>query len=64
MGKQCQILIFWAPKSLQMVIATMKLKDAYFSEGKLNPACRGTLGRRRKDVRDRFALQGGTGDFP
>ena len=27
--------IFWAPKSLQMVTATMKLKDAYFLEGKL-----------------------------
>ena len=27
--------IFWAPKSLQMVIATMKLKDAYSLEGKL-----------------------------
>ena len=27
MGKQCQILFFWAPKSLQMVIAAMKLKD-------------------------------------
>ena len=25
----------WAPKSLQMVIATMKLKDAYSLEGKL-----------------------------
>ena len=25
--------IFWAPKSLQMVIATMKLKDAYSLEG-------------------------------
>ena len=25
----------WAPKSLQMVIAAMKLKDAYFLEGKL-----------------------------
>ena len=29
-----------------------------------NPACRGTFGGRRKAVRDRFALQGGTGDFP
>ena len=29
--------IFWAPKSLQMVIATMKLKDAYSLEGKLWP---------------------------
>ena len=27
--KQCQILSFWAPKSLQMVTAAMKLKDAY-----------------------------------
>ena len=27
--------IFGAPKSLQMVIATMKLKDAYSLEGKL-----------------------------
>ena len=29
--------IFWAPKSLQMVIAVMKLKDAYSLEGKLWP---------------------------
>ena len=28
---------FWAPKSLQMVTAAMKLKDAYFLEGKLWP---------------------------
>ena len=28
-------LIFWAPKSLQMVIAAMKLRDAYSLEGKL-----------------------------
>ena len=27
--------IFWAPKSLHMVIAAMKLKDAYSSERKL-----------------------------
>ena len=27
--------IFWAPKSLQMVTAALKLKDAYFLEGKL-----------------------------
>ena len=27
--------IFWAPKSLQMVIVAMKLKDAYALEGKL-----------------------------
>ena len=28
---------FWAPKSLQMVIAAMKLKEAYSLEGKLWP---------------------------
>ena len=27
--------VFWAPKPLQMVIAAMKLKDAYSLEGKL-----------------------------
>ena len=29
--------IFWVPKSLQMVTAAMKLKDAYSLEGKLWP---------------------------
>ena len=29
--------IFWAPKPLQMVIAAVKLKDAYSLEGKLLP---------------------------
>ena len=29
--------IFWAPKSLQMVTAAMKLRDAYSLEGKLCP---------------------------
>ena len=33
--KQCQTLFFGAPKSLQMVTAAMKLKDAYSLEGKL-----------------------------
>ena len=33
--KQCQILFFWAPKSLQMVTAAMKLKDACSLEEKL-----------------------------
>ena len=28
-------IIFWVPKSLQMVIAASKLKDAYSLEGKL-----------------------------
>ena len=35
--KQCQTLCFRAPKSLQMVFAAMKLKDAYSLEGKLWP---------------------------
>ena len=34
-GKQCQTLFFWAPKSLQMLTAAMKLKDTYSLEGKL-----------------------------
>ena len=33
--KQCQTLYFGAPKSLQMVIAAMKLKDTYSLEEKL-----------------------------
>ena len=37
MGKQCQTLFSGAPKSLQMVTAAMKLKDAYSLEGKLWP---------------------------
>ena len=38
MGKQwklCQTLFWGAPKSLQMVIVAMKLKDAYSLEEKL-----------------------------
>ena len=35
--KQWLTLSFWAPKSLQMVIAVMKLKDAYSLEGRLWP---------------------------
>ena len=33
--EQFQTLFFWAPKSLQMVTAAMKLKDAYSLKGKL-----------------------------
>ena len=36
-GKQCQTFFFWAPKSLQMVTAAMKLKYTYSLEGKLCP---------------------------
>ena len=34
-GETVSDLFFFAPKSLQMVIAAMKLKDAYSLEGKL-----------------------------
>ena len=33
--KQCQTLFFWAPKSLQMVTAAMKLKDFIFGGSKI-----------------------------
>ena len=33
--KEWLTLFLWAPKSLQMVTAAMKLKNAYFLEGKL-----------------------------
>ena len=34
-GETVSDFMFWAPKSLQMVIAAVKLKDAYSLEGKL-----------------------------
>ena len=34
--KQWQTLFSWAPKSLQMVTAAMKLKEAFFLEEKLS----------------------------
>ena len=34
-GETVSDFIFWAPKSLQMVIAAMKLKDAFSLEEKL-----------------------------
>ena len=36
--KRCQALFWGAPKSLQMVTAAVKLKDAYSLEEKLLPA--------------------------
>jgi len=35
--KDSERLFPWAPKSLQVVTAAMKLKDAYSLEGKLYP---------------------------
>ena len=34
-GETVSDFIFWTPKSLQMVIAAMKLKDVFSLEGKL-----------------------------
>ena len=34
-GETGKLSVFWAPKSLQMVTAAMKLKDAYSLEEKL-----------------------------
>ena len=34
-GETVSDFFFWAPKSLQMVTAAMKLKDTYSLEGKL-----------------------------
>ena len=36
-GETVSDFIFWAPKSLQMVIAAMTLKDAYSSEKAMAP---------------------------
>ena len=36
-GETMLTLFYWAPKSLQMVIAAMKLKGTYSLEGKLWP---------------------------
>ena len=41
--KQGQTLFWGAPKSLQMVNATMKLKNAFSLEAKLWPTCQGTF---------------------
>ena len=35
-GNSVRLLFFWAPKSLQMVIAAIKLKDAYYLDGEGN----------------------------
>ena len=45
--KQCQTLLFGAPKSLQMVTAAMKLKDAYSLEEKLWPTYRQHIKKQR-----------------
>ena len=49
--KQCQTLFFLASESLQMVIAAMKLKDAYSLEGGYDQIS-GCLGWQRAEKRD------------
>ena len=51
--KQCQTFIFLAPKSLQMVIAAMKLKDAYSLEERYDQ-----LRQRIQKQRHYFANEG------
>ena len=46
--KQCQTLFFGAPKSLQMVTAAMKLKDAYSLEKKVMTSLESIL--KSKDI--------------
>ena len=50
--KQCQTLFFWAPKSLQMVTAAMKLKDSPWKESYDQPR------QHIKKQRDYFANKG------
>ena len=59
MGKQRLTLFFWAPKSLQMVTAVMKLKDAYSLEGNVGDgqgglACCGSWSRKESDMTERL----------
>ena len=55
--KQCQTLFFWAPKSLQMVTAAMKLKDAYSLEGKLQSIFKNTYDFANKGLSAAKSLQ-------
>ena len=47
-----------------MDVGLSELWDLVMDREAWHPACRATFGGRRKAVRDRLALQGGTGDFP
>ena len=61
--KQWQTLGFWAPKSLQMATAAMKLKDAYSLEGKLWKLKLQYFGHlmRRADSLEKTLMLGGIG---
>ena len=51
-------------KGFRTFPAHLRMRPVSRGSPRGNPACRGTFGGRRKAVRDRLALQGGTGDFP
>ena len=58
MGKQCQTLFFGAPKSLQMVTAAMKLKDAYPLEEKFDQPKQHIQKQRHYSVNKGLSSQG------
>ena len=53
--KQWLTLFFWAPKSLQMVTATMKLKDTYSLEGSYDQS-RQHIKKQRRIKKNSFEL--------
>ena len=72
LSRSKRLLISWLQSPFTVILEPKKIKSVTVSivspsKGQTprgNPACRGTFGGRRKAVRDRLALQGGTGDFP
>ena len=55
----------WASLVAQLVKNLPAMQETWVhSLGWEDPLEKGKVGGRRKAVRDRFALQGGTGDFP
>ena len=61
MGKQCQTLFFGAPKSLQMVITAMKIKDAPWKESYDQP--RQPIKKQRHDFANKGLSSQGYGFF-
>ena len=62
MGKPWLTLFFWAPKSLQMETAAMKLKDAYSFKGNLGP--RQHIQKQRHYFANKGPSSQGYGFFP
>ena len=56
--KQCETLFFWAPKSLQMVIAAMKLKKKkQYNIVKLKNKIK-KRNKQTKIIKDTYSLEG------